>query len=1059
MKNIYSLLLIRNVFPNFEFLDCKKFGIERWLVKFLILIIFTGNIAFAQVGPPTAGAGLYNGYSFAQSNGTYTPLPSSKTTWEISVLLSFDAISAPISLPWDFKFNGKTYKSIRISNNGFITFGKTAPESSSYSVISDDALIDGAVAGFSSNLKNANLFTSEISYAVVGSSFVVQFTDLQGSSSATQKISFQIILNSTDNSVSVVYGNCVSGNATLIGEVGLKGADVSDVNNRTGTNWSATTPGTSKLSTCTFGNNSSTIPASGLTFTYLPGIWKVDPSSYASIPFTEDFSAWGNGNSINDLPNVAFWRTWPSRGDSSWRASDNTISGFFSSSGWTDIQKDFDTPVEAPAVSPAAKFHSYEAHDGNYGYMDLYVDLSSDTRAKEISFNYRNQSGRDSLRVQFSADGGATFVNLGKQINLNDTWSRKYFYTNSSSATSIIRFLAKSDFGDDDIYIDNVSVIAVDCPPPTDTDTYGLSTTAELVSWKENGTATSWDIEYGVSNFAPTGVPTVNLNTNSYKITGLSPGTTYKYYLRSNCGGGNSIWSGPYYFTTLCSAVNVPYNQNFEDIGDSYIPPCTTVQSVNGNRNWNIFSYINIFGLPFTGRVLIHIADAKKDSDEWFYTQGVNLNGGMRYEIKFRIASYFSFYTEKLKVLYGTEAINTSMTNLIADYPSVIKEDASYDTYYFTPASSGIYYFGFNAYSAKAQYAIFLDDIYIDFAPNCLIPGAPVISNVTASTAMATWTPPIETPSNGYDVYYSKNFTEPTDSTVPSIASVSALSVNLTGLDPGNDYGIWVRANCSTSKGDWTYIKKFTTLCLDSYNVPYNQDFEYTEDYTLPHCSSDQVLSGTNTWRVIADYDANFTNKWLICDAYGANLINTWYYTPGINLEAGKSYNISYDYAGGSATEKSNLKVAYGTSAINTSMTNVIADYANLNNGANIIHASNIITPSATGVYYFGFFDYNGKGDNVVAVDNISITESTLSTDESLKDDVKIYPNPFKDEITISNIKDIKSIGIIDYSGRLIKEITNVTPLINLEALTKGIYLLKLNYKDGTIKIKKVIKK
>ena len=69
------------------------------------------------------------------------------------------------------------------------------------------------------NLKNANTTTSEISYETVGSKFIIQFTDLQGNSaSAAQLISFQIQLDSSNNSVSIVYGTCASGIATLTGQ-------------------------------------------------------------------------------------------------------------------------------------------------------------------------------------------------------------------------------------------------------------------------------------------------------------------------------------------------------------------------------------------------------------------------------------------------------------------------------------------------------------------------------------------------------------------------------------------------------------------------------------------------------------------------------------------------------------------------------------------------------------------------------------------------------------------------------------------------------------------------
>lgn len=110
--------------------------------------------AYAQVGPPQAtNPNTNNGYGFAQNSGTYTPLSAGRTIWQSGATLGTDAVSAAINLPSAFKYNGKSYSSIYISNNGFITLG-TPALAATYSGLSTDTTTpyEGAFAGFAANL-------------------------------------------------------------------------------------------------------------------------------------------------------------------------------------------------------------------------------------------------------------------------------------------------------------------------------------------------------------------------------------------------------------------------------------------------------------------------------------------------------------------------------------------------------------------------------------------------------------------------------------------------------------------------------------------------------------------------------------------------------------------------------------------------------------------------------------------------------------------------------------------------------------------------------------------
>ena len=71
------------------------------------------------------------------------------------------------------------------------------------------------------------------------------------------------------------------------------------------------------------------------------------------------------------------------------------------------------------------------------------------------------------------------------------------------------------------------------------------------------------------------------------------------------------------------------------------------------------------------------------------------------------------------------------------------------------------------------------------------------------------------------------------------------------------------------------------------------------------------------------------------------------------------------------------------------------------------------------------------------------------------KTQMKIYPNPARDVLTISSDKPIKSVEIYDVLGRLIK--TETKNNINVSQLSKGNYLVKVKTGDQEL-IEKFIK-
>lgn len=90
--------------------------------------------------------------------------------------------------------------------------------------------------------------------------------------------------------------------------------------------------------------------------------------------------------------------------------------------------------------------------------------------------------------------------------------------------------------------------------------------------------------------------------------------------------------------------------------------------------------------------------------------------------------------------------------------------------------------------------------------------------------------------------------------------------------------------------------------------------------------------------------------------------------------------------------------------------------------------------------------------------DNTAIysTDCLLFTIDIEKLQIRIYPNPAKDIINFS--EEVSNIKIIDFSGKVVTQISNSEKSINISKLAKGNYIITATTKSGETISKKFIK-
>ena len=73
------------------------------------------------------------------------------------------------------------------------------------------------------------------------------------------------------------------------------------------------------------------------------------------------------------------------------------------------------------------------------------------------------------------------------------------------------------------------------CAKPSNIEVDQLNTTSVRVSWNDGG-ETAFEIEYGISGFTLGNGTVIQTSQTTFLINGLTPGTNYEVYVRSNCG-------------------------------------------------------------------------------------------------------------------------------------------------------------------------------------------------------------------------------------------------------------------------------------------------------------------------------------------------------------------------------------------------------------------------------------------------------------------------------------------------------------------------------------------
>ena len=148
----------------------------------------------------------------------------------------------------------------------------------------------------------------------------------------------------------------------------------------------------------------------------------------------------------------------------------------------------------------------------------------------------------------------------------------KIFIANPIPGTYTVQITHKGQLvnGSQDFSLVTSAGNQMSCPTPFNVSDLFVGTTNADFSWTSPGSASQH--QFYVIPAGSTNPPNYQLSgSGTAQISGLTPSTTYTFYVRDICAPGDtSAWSNPFIFSTGCTVFQAPLHEDFE--GSGWLP-------------------------------------------------------------------------------------------------------------------------------------------------------------------------------------------------------------------------------------------------------------------------------------------------------------------------------------------------------------------------------------------------------------------------------------------------------------------------------------------------------
>lgn len=459
----------------------------------------------------------------------------------------------------------------------------------------------------------------------------------------------------------------------------------------------------------------------------------------------------------------------------------------------------------------------------------------------------------------------ATFVLFDSIRLTGNQWQEHIKPMSACKAENSTNHLAlKLPKGSHYYYIDDIVIdYIVDCEK-----VFKLTTSAP----KTNGATFSWDktnadkYEVLVTKKSvddpDTSIPAADiveqfettLNEVVYTNDDLTLNTTYYVRVRSICGERKMAWSEQAVFKTTCEA------QTPAEMGTlTFSPPnsigCWSVGVMNGTTSAPSASGST------TGKYgyYLYLFNTAASDGAYAIMPPLDIDDISKYEITFDVLSGSTIATNVKRITVGIISNPADLSTYApltvvnapysADSTGAITVTIPFDSYEgdFVTGAKGTQVM-FLSESGDSTNYIQIDNVHIDLIPSCPAPSEIVADSVGTYGAKICWNPT----GAAYELAITETKLAPNDAK----AKVVQLIQNLTDtvavvndLKMLTQYFMFVRTICGVGDtSTWSNARSFTTICPESYPLPFQEGFESyttTTGNRKPDCWTCYYLNGT----------------------------------------------------------------------------------------------------------------------------------------------------------------------------------------------------------------------
>lgn len=446
------------------------------------------------------------------------------------------------------------------------------------------------------------------------------------------------------------------------------------------------------------------------------------------------------------------------------------------------------------------------------------IDSTIGLNQLQLSFMARKSSAAYSLIVGAMSDPTdlTTFVPLDTiSPEATSTWEQyDLTFPNYTGNAHHFAFRSGSGSAANTIYLDNVVIDYIpNCFRPSDVTASHYVQNGVTISWTPGADESAWNVAY-MAETDSVWTELYSVTDTFYQFSSLEANTTYLVKVQSDCGNEVSEYTYPISFTTLCTAIDsLPFAENFESYstGAANFPACWT-RMTNSATN---YPYVNSTAHNSSRALYFY-----RTTSTYCYAVLPEIDASIDLDdLMLSFYSRKSIAAAKLEVGIMTDPYDPATFQLITQVsPSEISVFEEKNVFFTGYTGTGRF-IAFRVLDGAAA-SVYVDDVVLDYAPDCLEPQMMTVSNIMSSSAMVTWASPEEI--NTWDIVYGPaGF----DITTGTIQTLGDSYFELTGLTASTQYDVYVRAICTEGPTEWVSTS-FSTSCLPISEFPYVEDFD-----------------------------------------------------------------------------------------------------------------------------------------------------------------------------------------------------------------------------------------